>query len=566
VTRPFEVTGHFRRVAARVLDALLEAAPEDATALGDHRFDDRLEDLSADGVEHRVSMLNDALAALDEVDDTQLGTEDRVDLEILRTAVVRDLWTAQEWRPFDTDPLVHLPGNALYPLLAREVGEPADRLRALAARMSAVPRRLEVAREVLHDMPRVHVETAIAQARGATGMLGADVDALLERAPALVPQVDEARTAAAAALKEHVAWLESQLPVSDGDPRLGDQVYAARLWYTLDTETGPDALLDRAESDLLAVEDAIAELASELAGAPPRPGQVREVLDGLAAELPTTDETVVGTCGDLLAELTRRVQQLDLVSVPPLDVEIITMPPSRRGVAVAYCDPPGPLEPAGPDGVPLPTLFAVSPTPDDWDAERKASFYREYNGHMLRNLTVHEAMPGHALQLAHAGAYSGGTQVRSAFRSGPFVEGWAVFAESLMAEAAAGEADGARRRAGRAQRMQQLKMQLRVTINAILDVRVHARGMTEAEAMSLMIDRGHMEEGEAAGKWRRAQLTSAQLSTYYVGHQEVRRVVRDLRARQPGSGERAVHDAVLAHGSPPPRHLRTLLGLETSGT
>jgi hypothetical protein len=286
------------------------------------------------------------------------------------------------------------------------------------------------------------------------------------------------------------------------------------------------------------------------------------VLDRLAAELPTTDETVVGTCGDLMAELTGQVRELDLVSVPPLNVEIVTMPPSRRGVAVAYCDPPGPLEPPGPDGAPLPTLFAISPTPDHWDAERRESFYREYNGHMLRNLTVHEAMPGHALQLAHAAGHRGGTQVRTAFRSGPFVEGWAVFAEELIAAAGLTGQTYDSRRAGKALKMQQLKMQLRVTINAILDVRVHARGMTEAEAMSLMVDRGHMEDGEAAGKWRRALLTSAQLSTYYVGYQEVRRAVRDLRAERPTEGDRAVHDAVLAHGSPPPRHLRTLLGLQ----
>jgi hypothetical protein len=110
-------------------------------------------------------------------------------------------------------------------------------------------------------------------------------------------------------------------------------------------------------------------------------------------------------------------------------------------------------------------------------------------------------------------------------------------------------------------RMQQLKMQLRSTINAVLDVRVHAHGMTEAEAMRLMVQRGHAEEGEAVGKWRRALLTSAQLATYYVGYHEVRDVVRTLRAGRPGASERSLHDAVLAHGSPPPRHLRALLGL-----
>ena len=112
----------------------------------------------------------------------------------------------------------------------------------------------------------------------------------------------------------------------------------------------------------------------------------------------------------------------------------------------------------------------------------------------------------------------------------------------------------------RAVRMQQLKMQLRMIINAILDARVHGHGMTEAEAMALMTGRGYQEEGEAAGKWRRALLTSAQLSTYYVGYSEVADLAGELRAARPGQPDQAIHDRMLAHGSPPVRLLRPLTG------
>jgi uncharacterized protein (DUF885 family) len=263
-------------------------------------------------------------------------------------------------------------------------------------------------------------------------------------------------------------------------------------------------------------------------------------------------------CEQALADATARVRELDLVTVPADPVRIILMPPSRRGVAGAYCDPPGPLEPPGPGGVPLPTLFAVCPPPAEWDADQVASFYREDNGHMVRNLTVHEAMPGHHLQLAHAARFRGATRVRAASWSGVFIEGWAVYAEELMANAGLGLGE----RADAALRMQRLKMLLRTTINAVLDVRVHTQGMTREEAMALMTLRGHQEEAEAAGKWRRALLTSAQLSTYYVGYHEVRHLVRRVQAARPGAPQRVVHDSVLAHGSPPPRHLRTLLGVE----
>ena len=554
-------THRFRRVAERVVDGLLESAPETATALGDHRFDDRLDDLSAEGVAARADLLRDALQALDGVPEEGLDSPDRVDLEILRTSVAGDLWRVEELRAHEHDPLVHLPGDALYPLVARDTGEPAARAAAVAARLAAIPHRLEVARAGLQAMSRVHVETAIGQARGTIDLLGADLDALLARAPTATAQVNAVRPAAADALEGYARWLESRLPDSDADPRLGDQRFAAKLWYALDTETSPDVLLTRAESDLQAVEEEIAELASSIVAARPRPDQVREVLDRLAADAPVDDATILPLCREALDLVTGRVRRLDLVTVPDDPVQIVLMPPSRRGVAVAYCDPPGPLEPAGPDGRPPPTLLAVAPTPPGWPPARVASFYREYNGHMVRDLSVHEGVPGHVLQLAHGGRFRGPTRVRTAFRSGTFVEGWAVYAEELVADAGLGLGGADADAVDAALRMQRLKMLLRSTINAVLDIRVHARGMTQDEAMRLMIDRGHQEEGEAAGKWRRALLTSAQLSTYYVGYHEVRDVVAALRGARPGAPERQLHDEVLAHGAPPPRHLRALLGL-----
>jgi uncharacterized protein (DUF885 family) len=551
----------FRRTAERVLDSLLEASPEWATELGDHRFDDRLTDLSPEGVAGRVTLLRQAATALDDLDDTGLEPADRVDLEILRTAVTREQWVAEELAGHTWDPLVHLPGEALYPLVARGGADLPHRIAALTTRLAAVPRRLEVARAVLADMPRVHVETAVVQARGTEALLGA-VDELAASDGGLGPALLRARAAAGDALREHARWLQAQVAVSDGDPRLGPERYAAKLWYGLDSEIGPDTVLTRAESDLQAIEEAVAEVASRVAGAPPRPGQVRQVLDQVAARAPVDDATILPLCERALAQATARVRDLDLVTVHDGPIRVIVMPPARRGVAVAYCDPPGPLEPDGPGG-PHPTFFGVSPTPGGWAPERVASFYREYNGHMLRNLTVHEAMPGHMLQFAHAARHRGATRVRRALASGAFVEGWAVYAEELMAGhglgGAAWPADDD------AVRLQQLKLRLRSTINAILDVRVHSHGMTEAEAMALMTRRGHQEEGEAAGKWRRDLLTSAQLSTYYVGALQVTAAVAEVRAARPGASDRQVHDAVLAHGSPPPRHLRSLLGHESGG-
>jgi uncharacterized protein (DUF885 family) len=545
----------FRRLAEDYLDDLARRHPDTATELGDHRFDDRLPDRGAAALDAERRGLDEFAARLTAIDHARLDQELRVDAAVLGNDVARRLFEIEELRERTWNPLLANPGQAIYLLLARDYAPLPDRLRSLAGRLAAVPDSLTAARAALGQMPKVHLETAIAQFGGTIGLVTEEVNAALRQAAnggsaaaAVIAEVEDARPAALAALAEHRDWLSARLAGDDpavggagfADPRLGRDMFNRKLSLTLSAASDADAILARAEDDLERLTDEIAEVAAALGGTP------REVLDRLSAAAPD-EATILAFCADALTAQTAFVREHDLVTLYDDPVEVIDMPEINRGIAVAYCDPPGPLEP-----VPGATFIAVSPTPKDWTAERVASFYREYNRHMVHNLMVHEAMPGHYLQLAHSRRFAGATALRAALWSGPFVEGWAVYAEELMTRHEyPGEGDPA------AVRMQQLKMQLRMVINAILDARVHAHGMTEAEAMSLMTARGFQEDGEASGKWRRALLTSAQLSTYYVGYTEVADLAADLRRR--GVPERAAHDRMLAHGSPPVRLLRELV-------
>ncbi|HYJ77848.1 MAG TPA: DUF885 domain-containing protein [Actinomycetes bacterium] len=542
----------FTALAGQVLDELLERHPEAATVLGDHRYDDRLGDRSESALDDEARWVGRRLADMRGVADGSLSPAEQVDAAILVNALELRRFELEELREHEWDPLSANPGTAVYTLLAREFAPLGDRLRSVAGRLTAVPGALETARASLDGMPRVHVETAIGQFTGTRTLLATELERALGEEPGLRAEVEPARESALAAIDTHLDWLRAVLDTADRDPRLGAAAYARKLALTLDTASDADAVLARAEAELVAIEDQIAETAARLDDDPQVEGRVRRVLDALALDGSVDDDTIVGLCEGALAQTTEFVRANDLVTVHDDPVEIIVMPEIHRGVAVAYCNPPGPLETTQ-----LPTYFAVSPTPSDWSPDRVASFFREYNAHMLQNLTVHEAMPGHVQQLAHNARYSAPVQVRKALWSGSFVEGWAVYAEEVMVDSGYRAAEGL----SDALRMQQLKMQLRMTINAILDARVHAHGMTEDEAMRLMMERGHQEDGEAAGKWRRAQLTSAQLSTYFVGYVEVRDLARDLATARPGSSMRERHDEMLAHGSPAPRHLRTLLGV-----
>jgi hypothetical protein len=417
----------------------------------------------------------------------------------------------------------------------------------------------------------VHLETALSQFAGTEHLIGTELDRVLTGVPAeLVPgDLAAGRAAALDAIVEHRHWLEQRLAdgsqgggSQDGgfrDPRIGPELFARKLQLTLESGDSPEELLARAQADLDEATGQITETAARLGRSAGdgsslaaedggRGDLVRQVLDSLAADAPD-DTTILGLVRRAYDVQLAFVREHAMVTAYDDPVDVIEMPEIDRGVAIAYCDPPGPLETAE-----MPTFVAVSPTPRDWTADRVRSFYREYNRHMVQNLMVHEAMPGHVLQLGHARRFAGGTPVRAAFWSGSFVEGWAVYAEELMAgHGYPGEGNPD------AVRMQQLKMRLRMIINTILDVRVHCLGFPEAEAMALMTGRGFQEEGEAAGKWRRALLTSAQLSTYYVGYTEVADLAARLRAHHPEWSERQRHDELLAHGSPAVRHLHSLL-------
>jgi uncharacterized protein (DUF885 family) len=543
----------FTTLAQDYLDDRAERHPSTATDLGDHRFDARLGDPSEQARADERRALDRWAGRLEAIDDSALSAEHRVDAAMMADGVARRVFELDELREHTWNPLQANPGKAIYQLLARDFAPLPERLAAVAGRLAEIPAALAEARRQLGSMPRVHLETAIGQFAGTIALVSGQVDDALKAAPQCELQLAQVRPAALET--EHRAWLlerlgEAAASGSGGfaDPRIGPQRFGRKLSLTLNAASDADAILARAHADLDRVSDEIAELAAEITGSA-RPGQVRQVLDRLAQDVPD-DTNILAFCRDALTAQTAFVTDHRLLSVYDDPVELIVMPEIDRGVAVAYCDSPGPLEPT-----PQPTFIAVSPTPAGWTPERVASFYREYNRHMVHNLMVHEAMPGHYLQLQHSRRFSGSdTAIRAALRSGSFTEGWAVYTEELMASHGyPGEGDP------RAVRMQQLKMQLRTTINAILDARVHAHGMTEAEAMALMTGRGYQEEGEAAGKWRRSLITSAQLSTYYVGYSEISDLARELRAADPGQPEQQIHDRMLAHGSPPVRLLRTLL-------
>src|SRR6266436_3292043 len=549
----------FQKIAHDYIEQYLQANPEDATELGDHRFDGQLTDYSSDAQAKDLATQKEFRGKLNAIDGSQLTGANNVDFRILKENIDYKIFQAEELKELEWNPLIYMQSlaNSLYLLVARDFAPADKRIPNLRQRMEKIPGVIAQAKANLQHPPRVHTETAIEQTQGAISLVREGLAPLLDQTTGMKNELAPLQEKTAAALADYKKWLQNNLlPRSDGDFRLGAEKFQKKLRFALASDLSMEEIMKRARTDLQQTQAAIYETAlplynkyfpnADAATIADKHKVTAEVLNKLAEQHPD-DATVVGYAQKVLTEATGFVKQHNLVAVPTVPLDVIAMPEFKRGVAIAYCDSPGPLDKNGK------TFFAVAPTPKDWSQERKDSFFREYNNYMIRDLTVHEAMPGHYLQLSHSNEFKAPTLVRAIFQSGTFIEGWAVYCEQMMAEQAYGRPEV---------KMQQLKMRLRAIANAILDQSIHAGNMTEQQAMDLMTKEAFQQEGEAVDKWKRARLTSAQLSTYFVGATEH----LDLRAADQNKlGKdfdlKKYNDRVISYGSPAVKYVRELMGL-----
>ena len=541
----------FEALAGEYLESSLALSPTEATLLGDHRYDGRWPDVSKDGEAKDQRFEEEILGRLRAIPREQLSPDARVDAEMLETSLRFSGFARTELRPAELHPLFYtgIIGAGLDPLVNREFGTRETRAQSLASRLDGIPAVLTIARARLTRPSKIQTETALHQVAGLLALTEKDLPEQFKDIPAVPP----ATARAAASLRQFQTFLKDELlPRSDGSFRIGRERFTTKLRFVLDDQVDPDALarsarelLDRTQEEMVGTakkiwaEDRLGPL-PPLGTADQRRAFVRRALDHLAKQTPTS-QSILGDSRTWVEKATGFVRTKDLVRVPDEPLKVVEMPEYRRGVGVAYCDSSGPLEPK-PE-----TFFAISPPPSDWPPARVQSFFREYNDSMLADLTVHEAMPGHYLQIMHSNTYP--SKLRAVLGSGPFIEGWAVYSEWLMASKGFG---------GAKVKIQQQKMILRMAANALLDHGIHTGDMDERQAMDLMTRDAFQEEGEAAGKWNRARLTSVQLTTYFYGYAEMMKL-REAAQKAPAFSERAYHDRLLSHGSPGMRYLRRLM-------
>lgn len=561
----------------RLVDHVRQHEPVEATRLGLIERDDDLPDLSLESLEARTRSLTDLEAAIL----LELGTlpnpsvdagegdggrgggrtgparEAAADLALLHDAVTWRRIELEDRPALALDPAVALglAVGGVLELLRDDHGadEPDERRRRTASAMRRarqVPTMLEQAGRLLTGVSAPSFELLEDRLPGAIALMR---DLLPARAQAAGLEVDAARDAgeyAAEGIEAFGALVDELVDDRRLDWRAGPTHVDRALRRSVGTTMDAQSIEDRARTTLNETRAEMVEIASagwerRFPGTPRPDSQeqlLRAVLDHVA------DSAV--TAGDLIPEARRALDEAraflvgwGAIDVPPEeDLQLVPMGETERGVAVAF------LRPSPPLGKDRQSAYHLSPVPDTWDAARARSFLREYHPAMLRSLAVHEAYPGHFVQLAHAARHP--RAARRLLGRSVFAEGWAVMVEELVINAGFGE-DGTSSVPREDLVLTQRKMKLRTAANALLDLGLHAASMTDADAMALLTGAALQEQAEAQGKLRRAKLTCGQLSSYYAGFAELKALHRREQSRAGASFDLgAFLRSTLSHGTP----------------
>jgi uncharacterized protein (DUF885 family) len=542
------------------LEQVFQDQPLTATFLGDHRFDAKLDDISP---EARVRRRERAQRTLDDlpkrINYGQLSRDGQVDFEIWQGDLRQQLWAQENERPFERDARTYgqYLSDSVYQLVAKSTAPKETNIANAIARMAEVPRIIEEAKRSLSQPVRPILETAIRQNQGAISFYEKD---LFQYTGDSSPQ--SPLRVAAAKVAEQLRGYQTALegPIREravDDWRIGRQKFSEKFDLEMGAGISAEQNFADAQAEFSRLHGELYTVARQLwpryfAGqtvpsddAQGRRDLIARVVAAVSQEHGTEAELLTKTRATV-AGIKAFISKRGFLRLPePDECSIIEMPEFKRGNSLAYLDSAPPLDPKAA------SFYAVSPPPSDWTVEKRRSFLEEYNDHMLQILTIHEAYPGHYVQLDYANRVP--SLIRRVIGSGAYIEGWAVYTEIAMLNEGYGDGD-------LRLRLMQQKFYLRAVANSILDYRMHCTEMTDDDALRFLMDDAFQSEGEARLKIIRAKQSSVQLSTYFVGrmaHYRLRQSIQRELGEKFDLGR--YHEAVLSVGSIPPKYLPELV-------
>jgi uncharacterized protein (DUF885 family) len=511
-----------------------------ATYFGIHSEDHRLGDAGRDAIEHEIAQEKTHLAAVEALDPAGLSATARLERDLERHNVRLALFDADEVRRWERRSQAAADiGDAVFALFARGAAPLSERIERIADRLEGVPAFLAQARSravqpqvglwqkvelrYAKDLPSLFAEVREA----AEEVLNAQEMARLDRV------IDGARKA----LDAHINWVDGTLATATEDWQLGreryDELVRLRAFGDLDADTILEIGWDQLRTNTEGRRAAARELDPD--------SDLPSVIERLKADHPATFEDALEGYKDAMRRSRAYLIEHDIVTVPDDEViEVIATPEYLRSVMpfAAYFSPA--RFDADQRGI-----YVVTPAVDNNPSAMLEHYYAS-----ISNTSIHEAYPGHHLQLAVASKHPSLTRMLT--DAPEFVEGWGMYSEQMMREEGFD--------AGPAFRTAMYTDAVWRSCRIILDVRMHRGELTPDEATDFLVEHTSFETANARSEVRRYTYTPGYQLSYLLGKVLILGMREDEKRRRGADFSlRDFHDTLLRNGSLPISFHRRIL-------
>jgi len=507
--------GAFTEYENTFLDGLWKLNPDWATSVGYHKYDSLLQ---VPDDKSRSKMLDFAKLQIDSLsrfDVTTLNAANKIDYHIMQNQMELAAWRIQDLRAYQWDPASYNVTGTFAYILNEHYAPLAKRLRNFYQKMSNIPAYYKEAEKQIKNPVAELTDLAIEQHMGGLNIFEKDYEDSLKKSnipAAEQKQMLDRAHSSADVIKGFADWLKALKNDHPRSFRLGKDLYASKFKYDIQSESSPQQLYNAAVERKKYLHHQMVQISKKLwpkyFGSRPMPADsldlIAQVIDTISSQHVAPGEFQSAIEG-ILPKLTGFVKAKDLITLDPSKPLLVRKEPGyMAGVAGASMSSPGPYDKSGNSYFNVGSLAG-------WPAEKAESYLREYNRYTMQILCIHEAIPGHYVQLIYAN--NAPSLIKSVFGNNAMIEGWAVYSEEMMMDNGYDDAPE--------MKLMWYKWHLRAVCNAILDYKVHTENMSKQEAIKLLTYEAFQQQAEADGKWKRVSETSVQLDSYFTGYKEI---------------------------------------------
>lgn len=542
------------------IEELWKVYPDWASTQGYHKYDSLLP-LPDDATRQReLAFCRQHLDSLKAFDAEKLSSANKIDHQLIANQLNSVVWSINELKSYEWNPSGYNLGESFFMILSSKHAPLQERLKMIDLKLAHVPAYYEAARKNIKTPTIEHTDLAISQVRGSVSIFEKSVIDSLKSAKlddALSKSITARVSEAVNAINGYAAWLEKEVkPTLTKETartfRLGQPLYGKKFAFDIQSGYTAEQVYEKAMARKAELHTEMTKIAEQLwpkyfdkQKAPENKMEMVKQLIGKIALKHVHRDSFQAAIEKQIPELTQFTNSKGLLTLDPSKPLVVRREPDyMAGVAGASISAPGPYDKGGN------TYYNVGSL-SGWKEEDAESYLREYNHYILQILNIHEAIPGHYAQLVYSNQSP--SIIKSIFGNGAMIEGWAVYTERMMLEEGYGNNEPE-------MWLMYYKWHLRVVCNTILDYSVHVKGMTEDEALNLLMNEAFQEKAEAKGKWRRVTLTSVQLCSYFTGYAEIYELREELKKKLGDKFKlKEFHEKFLSYGSAPVKYIREMM-------